>query len=95
MVSRVPSPERQHVMETPLGRVAAAPGVLAHTCYNCGESVAASECTPWSKMSWSCKQCKSNYNRFMERCRQSPKLRAYWKNMTSDQRQDWFLRNKS
>lgn len=96
------SPNKGGAMDTPCkthglsgggGGITNASGTM-RTCCNCNEDVPSSECCPWSKTSYSCHTCKTNYNRCLERQKGDQALKAWWKNLSKDDKIAWFRRNK-
>ena len=69
--------------------------VMCRTCCMCGDEVSAAVTTAYGKNSWIEKICKNNYNRQMEKSRANPRLRMWWKQLSDDERKQWYIRNKA
>ena len=63
-------------------------------CVHCKVQTALSECTAWGQSNYSCKPCKSNYNRNMERFKLSPCLKRWFSNLTLEEKTAWYVKNK-
>ena len=63
-------------------------------CTNCEEDTAIGEATMWGKTSWSCKQCKTNYNRQCERNKQNSVMKQWWSGLSGGERSDWYKSQK-
>ena len=50
---------------------------------------------PWSKSSWTCHPCKTNYNRQCERNGKDPVVRRWWRGMPKIEKTAWFKKNKA
>jgi hypothetical protein len=65
------------------------------TCAQCEQDIPHDQVTSWGKTSWIDKICKTNYNRQTERCKNNPNLKTWWKNLSREERVQWFLSNKA
>ena len=70
-------------------------GTSVLVCTNCEEEIPHCDATSWGRSSWSCKKCKSNYNRQSERNRKSVAVKKWWVAMESQARKEWFIEHKS
>ena len=64
-------------------------------CVNCEEQCPTINMCPWSKTAMTCHVCKTNYNRNLERMKDSKELRDWWKGLSKEAKVDWFKRNKA
>ena len=48
----------------------------------------------WSRTTWTCHICKTNYNRQAERNKLDSILRTWWKGLSREEKVAWFKRNK-
>ena len=69
-------------------------GAVSISCFNCKDEISHCEATSWGSSSWSCKKCKSNYNRQMERNRKDLKLKKWWQAMEPEAKEEWFREQK-
>ena len=81
----------------PLISVGAFPGQEAAStlqCANCNEEIHVADVTSWSSSAWSCKRCRNNYNRQLERNRKCGKLKKWWQGLSPEQKKKWFSEQK-
>jgi hypothetical protein len=64
-------------------------------CAQCEHDIPHDQVTSWGKTSWIDKICKTNYNRQTERCKNNPNLKTWWKNLSKEERVQWFRSNKA
>ena len=63
-------------------------------CHLCGQACALEDRTRWTTSSHCHKECKTNYNRQLERIKTCTKLEKWWTKMSPLERQEWFVRNQ-
>ena len=64
-------------------------------CCNCAQQCPISQMCAWGKTSMSCHICKTNYNRQNERIKSDGALERWWKNLSKEERMQWYIRNKN
>ena len=64
-------------------------------CVGCKQECPAQSMSPWGKSGYMESTCKNNYNRQIERCRSNTRLKTWWKDLSDEQRTDWYVRNKA
>ena len=98
-VESVHSPVSAYVASSAAASGASPGNVLSDVmvkCCNCDEEKMFAECAPWGKSTYSCSDCKCNYNRKTEAIRGKPDEQKWFRSVLKDPtaRVNWFKRNK-